>query len=85
MAQKLTMYALRDAKAGVYLQPFFKLTEPEAVREIVRLTRDPQSMVSIFPEDYDLYQIGEYADTTGIPVPLETPRHIAKAIQFKQV
>lgn len=83
--QTLTMYSIRDAKAGIYMLPFFKKTEPEAIREFARLTKDQNSMISVFPEDYDLYHVGEYPDQTGVPVPLETPRHIAKAIQFKQV
>jgi len=37
-------------------------------------------MVAKYPEDYDLYYLGEYNDQNGLISPLDTPQHMLKAI-----
>lgn len=77
---KLKMYSLRDAKADIFHPPFYKKTHGEAERDFTELTRDEKSMISKYPEDYDLFYCGEYDDQTGLVESLKTPQHIAKAI-----
>ncbi len=36
-------------------------------------------MVAKYPEDYDLYYIGEYDDQTGKIESLQSPQHVVKA------
>lgn len=81
---KLSVYAIRDAKAEVYMQPWFAKAQPEAIRNFQGLTLDDKSLISKFPEDFDLYHLGEYDDSLGILSPLDTPKHIAKANNFKK-
>lgn len=76
---KLKIFTIRDAKAEAFLQPFFKLTHGEAERDFTSLKRDPKSMISQYPEDYDLYFLGEYDQVTGTVEPLPTPQHLLKA------
>lgn len=40
-------------------------------------------MVGKYPDDYDLYYIGKYDDSSGKIEPLDTPQHVVKAIQLK--
>lgn len=75
----LKVYAVRDAKAECYLQPLFKITHGEAERDFKTLTKDEKSTVNKYPEDYDLYYLGEYDNIRGVFKPLDTPQHIAKA------
>lgn len=77
MIQKL--FSVRDSKAGVFNTPFFKPTQAEAERDFHRLAHDPSSMVEQYPEDFDLYYIGEFNQNTGKLKTLETPEHIVKA------
>lgn len=79
MVQKV--YSIRDAKAEYFTQPFFKKTHGEAERDFTMLCQDEKSSINKFPEDYDLYFIGEYDDQSGKMSPLETPQHIVKAVQ----
>lgn len=81
MTQKV--YSIRDAKAEVYNQPFFKFSHGEAERDFKHLLRDEKSMVASYPDDYDLYYLGEYDTVTGLLTPLATPQHIAKAAVLK--
>lgn len=76
---KLEMYSIRDAK-GVYSVPYFKRSHGDAEREFFKLTNDKQTNISQFPEDFDLYYVGSYEDETGTFNPLDTPRHMLKAV-----
>jgi hypothetical protein len=80
----LKTYAIRDAKAEVFNTPFYQKTHGEAERSFKQLVSDAQSMVSKFPDDYDLYYLGEYDDQTGKLHPIDTPQHIVKAVQLQQ-
>jgi len=75
----LKMFAIRDSKAEFYNQPFFQKTHGEAERNFRSLATDEKSQISKYPEDFDLYYLGEYDDQTGQMNPQKTPQHIVKA------
>nr|QJB20664.1 MAG: nonstructural protein [Microvirus sp.] len=79
---QLKIYTLRDAKAEVYHSPFFQKTHGEAERTFNKLVHDEKSMISQYPEDYDLYYLGEYDDQTGT-IQSVVPQHIVKAVNLK--
>lgn len=79
----LKAFSIRDAKGEVFHPPFYKKTHGEAERDFKTLVNDHKSSVSKFPEDYDLYYLGEYDDNTGKFAPLDTPSHVQKAISLK--
>lgn len=79
---KLQVVSVRDSKTETFNQPFFARTIGEAERSFSELTKDPKSFVSKYPEDYDLYKVGEYDDQTGLLTALDTPQHVSKAINF---
>lgn len=79
----LKAFSIRDSKAEVFNTPFFQKTHGEAERSFKQLIQDEKSMLSKYPEDYDLYYLGEYDDNTGKLVTLDTPQHLHKAIQLK--
>lgn len=76
---RLKAYAIRDSKAGFYGKPFFSHTHGEAERSFRQLAKDPASQLSSFPDDFDLFHLGEYDDSTGLFQALGTPEHIIKA------
>lgn len=78
--QKMEIFAIRDTKAEAFNPPFYQRTKAEAERSLQRLVLDPDSNVSKFPEDFDLYHLGTYNDSTGEISPLPSPEHIIKAI-----
>lgn len=77
----LKIFSIRDQKSEVYNTPFYQKTHGEAERNFQQLVSDDKSTISKFPEDFDLYYLGEYDDNTGVTKPLDTPQHVAKAIQ----
>jgi len=80
---KQRIYSIRDQKGDMYNTPFFNKTHGEAERNFQELVKDEKSFVAKYPEDYDLYYLGEYDTITGIIQPLDTPQHMVKAIQLK--
>lgn len=74
------IYSVKDQKGEVYNQPFFQLTHGEAERSFRSLVNDPKSSVRDYPEDYDLYYLGDFDSTTGLLMPIDTPHHILKAV-----
>lgn len=80
MNQIQKVYSIRDAKGDVYNQPWYKNTHGEAERDFTLICKNPESMISKFPEDYDLYYLGEYDSKNGIFHSLDTPQHMIKAI-----
>lgn len=83
MKQKI--YAIRDTKGECFNQPFFQRTHGEAERSFARLAQDDNSMVGKYPDDYDLYWIGEYDQLTGLITAEKSPQHIAKAAMIPDV
>lgn len=77
---QLKIYSIRDSKGSVYNQPFFKRTHGEAERDFTELTKDEKSFVNKYPDDYDLYYVGDFDDQEGIITSLQTPQHIIKAV-----
>lgn len=78
------LYSIKDSKAGVFNTPFVQITNGEAERSLHRLVNDPQSMIAQYPEDYDLYYLGEFSETDGKMKMLDAPLHIISAGQFKK-
>lgn len=77
---KLKMFTIRDSKAEIFNTPFYAHTHGEAERQFQRLAKDQTSMLSQFPEDYDLYHVGEYDDQTGKIETHDSPQHMIKAV-----
>lgn len=78
----LKMFSIRDAKSELFNIPFMKATEGEAERDFRSVVNDEKSFPHKYPEDFDLYHLGTYDDNTGKVEPLDTPRHMVKAIQL---
>ena len=76
----LKAFTIRDQKSEVYNTPFFQKTHGEAERSFRTAVNDDQTQLSKYPEDYDLYYLGEYDDNLGKMNPVDTPQHLLKAI-----
>ena len=67
---KKVMYALYDKKASLYDAPFLEVADSTAIRTITDLMmKKPDSVFSTYSDDFSLYKIGYYQDSTGTPEP----------------
>lgn len=63
MVQKV--FAVRDSKAQAFLQPFFSVSTGAAVRAFGDAVNEGNSPLAKHPEDYLLFELGEFDDNTG--------------------
>lgn len=77
----LKMFAIRDEKAETFHPPYFQPTHGEGERYFKDLCRESKSPLSQYPEDFDLWYLGDYETNTGKFSPLQTPQHLMKAVQ----
>lgn len=59
------IYAVFDSKAGTYTPPFFQHQEAMAIRTFGDCCNDTGHTFGKHPEDYTLFNLGIYDDTTG--------------------
>ena len=78
---KTSAYSIYDVKEKKYNFPMFVSNELVAIRNI-QAAMQPGSMLMMFPNDYELYYIGEYDDETGLIAPCE-PKYVGRCLDFK--
>ena len=79
----LRIYAVYDVKAKAYAQPFFMKETGQAIRGFKQVVNDPQTEIYKNPEDFSLFQLGEYDEETGGISPLTSPVSLAHALQMR--
>lgn len=77
----LKVFSVFDSKLQVFNTPFFSRSVADASRSFSDLVRDGRTTVAQHPDDFFLYEIGEYSDETGELVAC-TPTQIAAATAF---
>jgi hypothetical protein len=80
----LKVFSIRDAKAEVYNTPFYKPEFGEAERDFRTAVNDEKTLFNRYPEDFDLYYLGEYNDKDGKVNWEDTPKHMLKAVDVRQ-
>lgn len=78
------IFACRDAATEHFLPPMNARAEGEATRAFEQAVKNPETMMYKNPEHFDLYYLGTWDDNSGKYETLDSPRHVAKAIQFSQ-
>jgi len=73
----LKICTVRDRAVDAFGQPIFVNALGAAIRSFSDEINRTGSTFNQHPEDYDLYEIGEYNDQTAQIFPLNLPRQIA--------
>lgn len=80
------MFVLYDSGVSAYMTPIFARNKGEALRSLSKSVNGASgSILADHPEQFVLYEIGEFNDETGSVVPHLVPDCICKAIELKQV
>jgi hypothetical protein len=63
----LTIVAIKDRAADAFMRPFFVPTANMAIRSFMdEVNRDAaDNQMFVHPDDFDLYEIGLFDDSTG--------------------
>ena len=59
------IYAIKDLNADYFMQPMFMRTDAEAKRAFEVAVKNPDSFLHEFPNQFDLYRLAKYDDSTG--------------------
>lgn len=75
----LTVY---DSKAEYFFQPFYAKATNEAIRIFKDMANNPKSAIAHHPEDYSLFEIGEFDEDKGDIVLYESKKSLGLASYF---
>lgn len=76
---KYAVCAVKDRAVNAYNRPIYVPTVGVAIRSFTDEVNRQDSELRNHPEDYDLYEIGQWDDETAIYTSLEVPRVITRA------
>ena len=76
---KLELYSIYDSKEEIYYQPHFLLNHSVALRQFGDMANDKDTKISKHPEDYTLWHLGSYEDSSATLTPLKTKKCLAHA------
>lgn len=77
----IKVFSILDAKAQVFSNPWYAPTVAYAIRSFEALANDPGTLIGKHPEDFSLYQLGDFDDGFG-KFADEEPRQIATALSL---
>lgn len=83
------IYSVRDSKAEAFLKPFFAQKDAIAIRWLTAAAQDPEHEFNIHIEDYALYRLGEFDESTGEIIPqdpscLTLLVHLLKTEEYRE-
>lgn len=78
------IYSVYDSKARTFSNPFVSMRQEMAIRDFTQAARDPQSQISNFPEDYTLFEMGEFDDEIGTFNTHSQPINLGMASLYKE-
>lgn len=78
----LKVFAVYDSKALLYDRPFFVNTVGSAVRAFSDAVQDKNAVFAKHPGDYQLYEIGNYDDCSGLLTALIPMKLLGCAADF---
>lgn len=80
MIQKI--FTVFDSKAEAYGAPFVMGSRGEALRGFADAVGDSQCPYNKHPEDYTLFELGEYDTACAVITTYDTPKSLGVAIEF---
>lgn len=81
---KTKVYSVFDSKAAVYGTPFFMPNDAMAVRAFTDLVNGPENMISVHPEDFSLFVLGDFDDQLAKLTSLQAPLNLVTAAAVKR-
>lgn len=78
----MKVFTVFDSVAAVYMQPFFLQTKGQAIRAFSDSVADKNHQFSKHPDDYTLFELGEYDDSDASFDMLSSPLSLGVAVEF---
>ena len=75
---KTKVFTILDLKAESYGPPFTSMTTATGLRQFQELVNDHNHFFSKYPDDYELYEIGEWEDENASFFPHEVKKQLCR-------
>ncbi len=79
---RISIFSVLDRKAELFARPFFEATQGTAIRVFSDAVNEGDHAFSKHPEDYSLYHIGDFDESTGVIDPYVEPVPLGLAVTF---
>lgn len=76
------IFSVYDSKTGAYCAPFFMKARGEALRSFSDTAMGKDTLISSHPEDFTLFELGEYDDSCAKFTLYDTPVSLGVAIEL---
>ncbi len=81
---RLRAFSIFDQKAKAYMSPFFMSEVGMATRSFTDMVNKDDHPLGAHPEDYVLYEVGQFDDSTGLLAAYDGPELVITALQVVQ-
>lgn len=81
----LKIFSIKDVKADVFMHPFFTHNRATAERDFRRMIADPQTPIFHNPDDFALFEIGNWNDEVGVIVSRDVPDFVIAASSVRNL
>lgn len=79
------IYSIRDNKTSHFMRPIADTAEVNVKRDFALVVNNmTDSQIYHYPEDYDLYQLGEFDEQSGTISGFTAPVFICSAVSLKK-
>lgn len=72
---KFGIYSIRDSKTG-FMTPVPEVSDETAIRNFSHTVVNSPNVLSTFVQDFDLYKIADFEDSSGEMFPVVPPAHV---------
>lgn len=79
----LKVFAVYDSKVEAYMPPFFMSSRGQAMRSFGDTADDSSTQLFKHPEDFSLFELGEWVDNTGFFSLYDHPIPLGKALELR--
>lgn len=76
------VYSVYDKKAMFFSSPIIVDFPVQAERALQQEASNPNSQLHQYPDDFAMYQIGEFDESRGTLIPLDVPLHFHEVAEF---
>lgn len=80
----LKMFTILDSKVEAFRSPFFCAHVGEAARMFERAANDKEIQIGQTPEDFSLFEVGEFDVATGVVTPIHPPKNHGLAVNYRK-
>lgn len=80
---KLKVFTVYDSAARAYIPPFFMAETAQAQRTFGDCASTPDHAFCKYPNDFCLYEVGEFDDATGVLIPYKEHTNLGLAASYQ--